>query len=613
MKMLPALQHVARALLMGSAALLVGCAGTLQKGLPEDPAAQAFRYLPLTLPFVAVGDTQEHEATGFPLHDNDSAIDAFVEVTQRPPEQPLFGRRILEWALHQHPDEPWLHLGDVLDLSCRSEAERISGVFAASGRSGAILPGNHDGLQFGIYNRNILAPVLDPDANHWDMACRRGASPENQRHKTGNEALSKRDFISAYLNAQAFGPHALPGLKVPLKQVSHSVSWTNPDSDAFVSSIESVLMDGQAYSQSYVMQVLQPPKAPGATRRVRIIGLDTNQTNVLVDTWDTVMGHSPGSVGHVGPDQMAVVLSRVKDAVRDDDIVVFAGHHNWEALGLPTRTLLRVIMGNLKHPLVYLSAHTHRGFWAVHRALDRRPLLELNVSSLSDWPIAYRRISFAYDEQANRLLVRGDLMPRGVSPNTSDADVLNAWHQQTCESLGLKPDELWGADQALVQMQRETRGSVFNWIREALVSDCESCQVSRYEHAQAYQNELLTVLTEVDRHLGPAAHRLHEVKLPEWCAPADYLSCSQALQREQPKGLREHIALFRRKAELVYVLGTHLDDLQSPQARAYMTCRAVQAAKIDFDTAGEVKNGDNSEAGRRASQFFRIEASIGME
>lgn len=204
-------------------------------------------------------------------------------------------------------------------------------------------------------------------------------------------------------------------------------------------------------------------------------------------------------------------------------------------------------------------------------------------------------------------------MPRGASPNASDADVLNAWHNQTCESLGLKASELWRADQALVQQQRETRGSVFNWLREALVSDCESCQVSRYEHAQSYQNEMLTTLAEVSRHLGSAAHRLHEVQLPQWCGTTDYMRCSQALLDEKPANFGEHIALFRRKAELVNVLGSHLDDLQSPQARAYMTCRAVQAAKIDFDTAGNAKNGDNTEEGRRASQFFRIEASVGMD
>jgi hypothetical protein len=54
-------------------------------------------------------------------------VDAFVEVTHRPPEQPLFGRRIVEWALQQHPGEPYIHLGDVLDLSCRVEGRLLDG------------------------------------------------------------------------------------------------------------------------------------------------------------------------------------------------------------------------------------------------------------------------------------------------------------------------------------------------------------------------------------------------------------------------------------------------------------------------------------------------------
>jgi hypothetical protein len=103
-------------------ALLGGCAGFApQPGPGAEPAGS---YRPLTLPFIAMGDTQEHLATGYPMHDNDSATDACVEVAQRPPDQTLFGRRLLEWALLGHPDMPFLHPGDVMDLSCRVEAER---------------------------------------------------------------------------------------------------------------------------------------------------------------------------------------------------------------------------------------------------------------------------------------------------------------------------------------------------------------------------------------------------------------------------------------------------------------------------------------------------------
>jgi hypothetical protein len=138
-----------------------------------------------------VGDSQEHLSTGHPLHDNDSAVDAYVEVTQRPPEVALFGRRMLEWALQRYPDEPYLHLGDVMDLSCRIEAERMTKIFRATGRTGAILPGNHDGLMFGIYGYNVLDVVADPDGKRWHDACKRGAGLDDGSRKDRQRGLQQ--------------------------------------------------------------------------------------------------------------------------------------------------------------------------------------------------------------------------------------------------------------------------------------------------------------------------------------------------------------------------------------------------------------------------------------
>ncbi len=44
-----------------------------------------------------------------------------------------------------------------------------------------------------------------------------------------------------------------------------------------------------------------------------------------------------------------------------------------------------------------------------------------------------------------------------------------------------------------------------------------------------------------------------------------------------------------------------------------MTCRAVQAAKADFDATPEDSNSDRGEEKRRAEQFSRIDASVGMD
>jgi hypothetical protein len=44
-----------------------------------------------------------------------------------------------------------------------------------------------------------------------------------------------------------------------------------------------------------------------------------------------------------------------------------------------------------------------------------------------------------------------------------------------------------------------------------------------------------------------------------------------------------------------------------------MTCRAVVAAKIDFDATDESSTDDRGEDKRRAEPFFRIDASVGMD
>ena len=82
---------------------------------------------------------------------------------------------------------------------------------------------------------------------------------------------------------------------------------------------------------------------------------------------------------------------------------------------------------------------------------------------------------------------------------------------------------------------------------------------------------------------------------------------------EKPEDFRSNVALFRRKAELVAAMNDFLDSLEEPKAKAYMTCRAVVAAKIDFDATDESRTDDRGEDKRRAEQFFRIEASVGMD
>jgi hypothetical protein len=465
---------------------------------------------------------------------------------------------------------------------------------------------------FGIYRYDMVSMLLDPGARKWNAACRRGAAPDGQEFATAKEAFTKRDFITLYITEHSYAQDAMPALRVP-PSGDYEISWENPDPNGFVAAIEGKLVEGTGHADSFIVQLLKLPRAPGATRDVLVIGLDTNQSGPLVSTWDTMLGHSPGSKGYVRAEQISAISPWVTQAARRGDIVVFAGHHNWQSLDLRSRLLLRDLMENLDHPLVYISAHTHRGFWAVHRGLAARSVLEMNVSSLSDWPIAWRRISFAYDQSANRLLVRADLQPRGGELSGSDADLLTAWERQACAASAFTPEYLRSIDAAAVARQRQSRRSLIDWLQEELDPDCQSCELSRYQHAQAYQDQMLAELLQVRLHLGPDAHELADATLPSWCGARDYYTCINGLLVEMPEDIETHRQYFRRKAQMVDLLGQHLDRLTEPTAKAYMTCRAVLAAKIDFDATPDDWNSNRGEAKRKAEQFFRIEASVGMD
>ncbi len=598
---------------LGLAALLAIAAGCAAPGISAPPPPDApGRFTPLTLPVIALGDTQEHESTGFPLLDNDGAVDSYIEVAQRPPEAPLFSRRILEWVVENHSREPVIHLGDVLDMSCRSELKRMMKLGLSLKQPGAILPGNHDGLLFGIFNPDTLNPSGDRDARRWNQGCRSPlregpGSPEAGRQ----EAVTKRDFIGAYLQLAAARMQPGHGLVPPPRTGNARVSWRNPDPDGFFQAVEAGVNDGRLYASSFLAQQLLLPDAPGAKRRVRIVGLDTNQVLTIVGVTDALRRTSPGDIGSVDPDQVDAIAPWIEAARRAGDIVILAGHHNWDHLSPVTRYRLGEMLERLDHPLVYVSAHTHRGYWALHR-VGERPLLELNVSSLSDWPIAYRRLTFHFDADANRIKVVGELLPKeGASP-ADDAQLLRAWAAQTCAKAGVPLNALTEEETAAVKRQRASRGQLWEWLVAHIDESCESCQRLLFDHAHAYQDQLLSTISQLAKDIGPEAADLRTLELPAYCAGKDLDACAADIRARNADSLGEHIRSFRDKARLVDRMNDHLDDLRDPRAKAYMACRAVLGAKVDFDETPEAATPGRSEAYRRAADFFRIEATVGM-
>jgi hypothetical protein len=151
------------------------------------------------------------------------------------------------------------------------------------------------------------------------------------------------------------------------------------------------------------------------------------------------------------------------------------------------------------------------------------------------------------------------------------------------------------------------------WLVSALAPVCESCEEPLYVHANSYQDGMLQTLIEADAAVKASGLRLPDVKLPAWCQSLEFAACARALMDERPIDYPAHVNLFRRKAGLVATVNDYLDDIKEPKAKAYMTCRAVQAARIDYEETDDARKEHRLEAHRKAEQFFRIEASVGME
>jgi hypothetical protein len=590
---------------------LAGCASI--KRDPPPPPDPAGTYVTLTRPIIAIGDTQEHETTGFPLVANDGAVDAYVEVSQRPPEQPLFGRRIGEWVLVHHPDEPVLHLGDVLDMSCQSELDRIWKLGKAARQPIAVLPGNHDGLMFGIFNVPVFGEVLEKAGHAWYRGCLRGADPgaTDLRRSGLAAAVDRRTFITAYLTSVATMPTPVAGLTPVPDKGPVRISWRNPRPDPFIEAIEVSLQDGNAYANSFLAQKLRLPPVAGAPRGAIIIGLDTNQVDEVVGLLDTVRSMSPGDIGHVRPDQLEAVRPWIESARKAGDVVIFAGHHNWNRLSLATQARIGLEFDRIDHPLVYMSAHTHQGFWAMHWIGERR-LLELNVSSLSDWPIAYRRVSFAFDRTANRIKVMADLMPNAAGSAQTDQALLDSWSTLTCGPTGITAMRVTEEELQAVQQQREARGTLFDWISESLSEWCTTCQRNLYASGIRYQDSLLRAIEQTYVDLLPHVPAVRQLRPPESCGASSVPECLVKLQVKAPDDLDETMALFRRRAQFIDAMNHQFDELPGSLVRNYMACRAVIGAKIDFDLTPKDRRPGQDEEGRRARDFFRIEATVGM-
>jgi hypothetical protein len=483
--------------------LAAGCAAFEEPPVLVPLSAQARTSVPVVL----AGDNQEHELAGLPSSLAGGLADSFAEVTIRQPLHSLFGRKALEFAGQQSRGMPLVHLGDLLDLSCYAEFTRMKQVLDQWPGPVVIAPGNHDGLLNGIFNfgKRELKAGIGPFS--WNYRCQSPNEIDEPRHagvSDVNDAewlrvLSKDAYIERYITMLGTRPgtpvvvarteEACPGHAVrcvrlgysddamqgaPRVAEVHGISYPSRFASPHALSGHRSM---QPFTRSWLLQRFFLPAADDLGLNVSLMLLDTTNIDgtheeAFDHTFSALSRMNPGSRGYIGCDQREALRAMIER--RRDHLLIFAGHHHWLSIHPADRSALLDVLKATGQPLVYLSAHTHEGFWRKHYEAETS-VLEFNVSSLADWPVAYRQLQFSIDSPGNRVRVSAGVHPMVDKSSAGLGEgkpLLEGWKRAACEGA-LAITEVEAADvmvKRIVQSHREQRGNLLHTLAVGEVS-----------------------------------------------------------------------------------------------------------------------------------------------
>jgi hypothetical protein len=371
------------ALLLALGASLISCA-TPQPQYVDPPPLGAEEAAAPRARLYFMGDSQERELFGEWTWYSANAAQDFSRVAQRSLEQDLYAKfvvqqvvdRITREAAREGSPQTILHLGDLLDYSCRWELENIMSLPWLSSPNFFVAPGNHDvvfqgnasyGGKFGAFLLEHFRGVPGGDLDgHHNTVCQRGmtrnavppkvaarlellkALPRYEgaepRTPESNRALPNR-FRCAYLELKG-GSNGLQDTEA--KQYCEDVLFysyfkaPNPKAleprpirlDTVADRYRAVLSGGRQFNnwdKGFVVQAVRIPiSLPGSQAPVGSVVV------ILLDTtdWSTkpsfgLAGMSDAAKGHVDEEQWTTINRWLKELRSDASVgaVVFAGHY----------------------------------------------------------------------------------------------------------------------------------------------------------------------------------------------------------------------------------------------------------------------------------------------
>lgn len=356
---------------------------------------------PITSPVTILADTQQRAMFGSAQLKFSQLVDrTLTSVTLRPVQQDLFGTSLLKSRLLAS-DIPVIHLGDFMDVSCRAELGTARGVLALAPSEVVLALGNHDGYFVGNY-------MSDDVHEEWAALCDTGRYYKYQgdRIDTPNAPaipgcteldctlMHKGEVVESLLADISARYPAAQRSDISATTVEIRMPDSSPGMLRRVYARRANCKPGSRIAsckpqRSFILQLLRLPAADDSQPAVHVLLMDTSNRAGEVSFGN--LFNTPGKNAFIEGDQWRIVDQWIDELRAPGGIVLVAGHHPLSDWSQQDRKHLMGIARVMGGDLLYLSAHTHVGYWERHSSKTAR-ILELNVGSMLDSPVHQRRL-----------------------------------------------------------------------------------------------------------------------------------------------------------------------------------------------------------------------------
>lgn len=367
----------ARALGLPILFLLAGAACQAPQSLDSSwgiPPQEPREGIPASLDVVVIADNQFHHLYGEPVWLRSGFTDRIVPVAIRPVQLDFYAPALLRWIVRDVGDlHSIVHLGDALNAACLWEWQVFVETMSGAGKGWVMAPGNHDSFYFG--NGHF-------SQRDWRGVCDTGDGADGR--------MTKDRLVESYLRALADQgmislPESLEGDEVLRATMPEDVAEEWPADRIRLEEV-AWRIDRARPWRSFVVQSVNITVRNSPERVIAVL-LDTSQFAQRPTLIPGLFGsRNAGISGAMGSDQIAVV----EGWLARGQVNVVMGHHPYDRLTRDSREAMdrwRAGAG----VAVYVSAHTHRAQWFVHKGAGPS-WLELNLGSTTDWPPEYRTL-----------------------------------------------------------------------------------------------------------------------------------------------------------------------------------------------------------------------------